>query len=52
LPSGIKKWQNEKWGVVHTGKAEQPVDIVEAIRRSREERTRKHAGGGIVASDE
>lgn len=38
--------------LVHTGKADPAIDGVEAIRRSREERMRKHAGGpGIVSDD-
>lgn len=41
-----------KGGVlVHTGTADEPIDPVAAVRRSREERTRKLAGGMDIVSD-
>lgn len=37
--------------LVHTGRLDQPVDVVELIRRQREERARKHAGMSLSAEE-
>lgn len=51
-PAGQKPALQRKGGVlVHTGKADQPLDSVEAIRRSREERMRKLSGRLGISED-